>query len=99
MQGCTLEPPHPGGSMIWSGLFPAVTTPFTPDLAVDHGFLSHHLERLLEGGANAFVMLGSLGEGATLTFEEKGAILETTVKAAGGRVPVVAGVPALATGE
>jgi len=85
--------------MIWKGLFPAVTTPFTPDLAVDHGCLSRHLERLLEGGAKAFVMLGSLGEGATLTFEEKVDVLETTVKAARGRVPVVAGVPALSTRE
>jgi 1-pyrroline-4-hydroxy-2-carboxylate deaminase len=85
--------------MIWKGVFPAVTTPFTPDLSVDHGFLAAHLERLIQGGAQAFVMLGSLGEGATLTFEEKIDILETTVRSAKGRVPVVAGVPALATTE
>jgi len=48
--------------MIRKGRFPAVTTSFTPDLAVDHGFLTHPLERLLEGGAKAFVMLGSLGK-------------------------------------
>lgn len=85
--------------MIWKGIYPAVTTPFTPDLRVDHAFLARHLERLFQGGAQAFVMLGSLGEGATLTFEEKVAILETAVTTAKGRVPVVAGVPALATTE
>lgn len=85
--------------MIWKGVFPAVTTPFTPELAVDHAFLASHLERMLEGGAKAFVMLGSLGEGATLTAEEKVAILETAVKAVKGRVPIVAGVPSLSTTE
>ena len=85
--------------MIWKGVFPAVTTPFTPDLAVDHAFLAMHLERMLQGGAQAFVMLGSLGEGATLTAEEKVAALETAVKAVRGRVPVVAGIPALSTAE
>lgn len=85
--------------MIWKGIFPAVTTPFTPDLAVDHAFLAKHLERMLQGGARAFVMLGSLGEGATLTAEEKVAILETAVKTVKGRVPIVAGVPSLATTE
>jgi 4-hydroxy-tetrahydrodipicolinate synthase len=85
--------------MIWKGLFPAVTTPFTPDLAVDHAFLARHLERMLAGGAKAFVMLGSLGEGATLTAEERVAVLETAVKSVQGRVPIVAGVPALATAE
>ena len=85
--------------MIWQGVFPAVTTPFTPELAVDHAFLTQHLERMLRGGVKAMVMLGSLGEGATLTFVEKVAILETTVKAVNGRVPVVAGIPALSTLE
>ena len=85
--------------MIWKGVFAAVTTPFTQDLAVDHGFLARHLERMLAGGVQAFVMLGSLGEGATLSLEEKGGILETTVKTLKGRAPVVAGIPALATVE
>jgi 1-pyrroline-4-hydroxy-2-carboxylate deaminase len=85
--------------MIWKGVFAAVTTPFTADLNVDHGFLARHLERMLQGGVKAFVLLGSLGEGATLTFEEKGAILETAVTAVQGRVPVVAGIPSLATVE
>ncbi len=85
--------------MIWKGVFPAVTTPFTPDLAVDHAFLASHLERMLAGGAKAFVMLGSLGEGATLTFDEKVAILETAVKAVKGRVPIVAGATSNNTAE
>lgn len=85
--------------MIWQGLFSAVTTPFTADLAVAHDFLAQRLERMLEGGVKAFVLLGSLGEGATLTFEEKAAILETAVQAVQGHVPIVAGILALATRE
>jgi 4-hydroxy-tetrahydrodipicolinate synthase len=45
------------------------------------------------------VALGSLGEGATLTGPEKRAILETLVASVGDRVPVVAGISALATTE
>jgi 1-pyrroline-4-hydroxy-2-carboxylate deaminase len=85
--------------MIWKGVFAAVTTPFAPDLSVDHGFLAEHLERMLAGGVKAFVMLGSLGEGATLTHEEKGAILKTAVGALAGRAPVISGIPALSTAE
>ena len=85
--------------MIWKGVFAAVTTPFAPDLSVDHAFLTRHLERMLVGGVKAFVMLGSLGEGATLTQEEKVAILATTVQTVNGRAAVVAGIPSLATAE
>jgi 1-pyrroline-4-hydroxy-2-carboxylate deaminase len=85
--------------MIWKGVIPAVTTPFTPTLSVDHAFLAKHLERMLEAGVKAFVMLGSLGEGATLTSEEKVTILETAVKTVGQRAAIVAGVPSLSTTE
>src|SRR5207249_5992459 len=46
-----------------------------------------------------FVTLGSLGEGATLTFEEKIAVLRNCVRAVNGRAPVVASVSALTTSE
>lgn len=86
-------------TMQWKGVMPAITTAFHPDLTVDHGFLTTHSQWLVEAGCTGIVALGSLGEGATLTYAEKLAILDTFVKAVGGRVPVVASISALSTVE
>jgi dihydrodipicolinate synthase/N-acetylneuraminate lyase len=83
--------------MNWSGVMPAMTTPFDTKMAVDHAFLSRHATWLLDNGCTGLVMLGSLGEGATLTVPEKIAVLETTVRAAGNRGPVIASISALST--
>ncbi|MBL0177602.1 MAG: dihydrodipicolinate synthase family protein [Gemmatimonadetes bacterium] len=83
----------------WHGVFPAITTPFGPDGKVDHGFLSGHARRLIASGCRGIVALGSLGEGATLTFDEKVEVLRTLVASVGDRVPVVAGISSLSTEE
>jgi 4-hydroxy-tetrahydrodipicolinate synthase len=83
----------------WAGVFSAITTPFAPDLSVDHAFLREHARWLVDNGCTGIVPLGSLGESATLAFDEKIAILESCVAAVGGRVPVVAGVAGLSTIE
>lgn len=85
--------------MTWQGVFPAITTPFTPDLQVDHDFLRKHVEWMIESGSEGLVPLGSLGEGATLTHQEKRDILKTCVEVCGGRIPVVPGVSGLSTDE
>jgi len=84
-------------SMTWAGVMPAITTPFQEDLTVDLPFLHRHAQWLVEHGSTGIVCLGSLGEGATLEFEEKTAILRTVVEAVGDRVPVTAAVSALST--
>jgi 4-hydroxy-tetrahydrodipicolinate synthase len=83
----------------WHGVFPAITTPFLADGSVDHDFLGRHARLLVDAGSRAIVPLGSLGEGATLAFDEKVAVLRTLVAAVGDRVPVVAGIAALSTRE
>lgn len=82
--------------MNWSGVMPAMTTPFDTSMKVDHGFLSQHAAWQLGNGCSGLVMLGSLGEGATLEYEEKVAILKTAVQAA-GKAPVVAAISSLST--
>lgn len=82
---------------IWRGVLPAITTPFDEKLAVDHAFLTRHVQWLVENGCVGLVALGSLGEAATLTFDEKVAILKSCVAAV--NVPVVAGISALSTAE
>jgi 4-hydroxy-tetrahydrodipicolinate synthase len=85
--------------MNWKGVMPAITTCFTSDLTVDYRFIAEHCRWLLENGCTGIVALGSLGEGATLSFDEKLEILRTCVKAVGQRGPVVASISALTTSE
>jgi 4-hydroxy-tetrahydrodipicolinate synthase len=83
--------------MNWTGVLPAMTTPFDLDMQVDHRFLAQHAAWQLGNGCAGLVMLGSLGEGATLEHAEKLAVLKTAIGAAKGK-PVVAAISALATG-
>ena len=82
----------------WAGVFPAITTPFRPDGAVDEPFLARHVAWLLDAGCRGVVALGSLGEGATLSFDEKVRVLEVCRTVTAGRVPLVASISGLATG-
>jgi 4-hydroxy-tetrahydrodipicolinate synthase len=85
--------------MNWNGVMPAITTSFDANLKVDHGFIAQHCRWLLDNGCTGIVPLGSLGEGATLSFEEKVQVVSTCVKAVGGRAPVMASISALSTAE
>ena len=85
-------------SSIWRGVIPAITTPFSADGKVDHDFLEKHARIMLDAGCTGMVPLGSLGEGATLGFDEKVAIMRTLVKALDG-APVIPGIAALSTDE
>lgn len=83
--------------MKWEGVMPAITTAFTADDAIDHGFVAEHVRWLADHGATAIVPCGSLGEGATLELEEKVALMRTCVEALEGRIPVVPGIAAAST--
>lgn len=84
---------------LWRGVIPAITTPFAADGSVDHAFLAQHARQLVDAGCTGIVPLGSLGEAATLSFEEKVAIMRTLVAAIGDRAPVIPGIAALSTDE
>jgi 1-pyrroline-4-hydroxy-2-carboxylate deaminase len=85
--------------MNWTGVMPAMTTAFDGNLEVDHAFVARHAQWLQENGCTGIVCLGSLGEAATLTFDERIAVLSTVVAAVAGRIPVVAAISALSTAE
>lgn len=85
--------------MEWKGVIPAITTPFDASLRVDLAFMADHGRWLVDNGCSAIVALGSLGEGATLAFDEKIAILKNCVKAVGDRVPLASAISALSTRE
>jgi len=85
--------------MKWAGVMPATTTAFDQDLKVDHAFVGKHARWLIDHGCTGIVTPGSLGESATLSFDEKLAIWSTVVEAVGERVPVVAAIASLSTAE
>src|SRR5829696_8448670 len=85
--------------MKWAGVMPATTTPFDEELNIDHAFVGQHAQWLVGYGCTGIVTPGSLGESATLSFDEKLAIWTTVVAAIGDRVPVVAAIASLSTRE
>lgn len=84
--------------MQWKGVMPAMTTAFDEHLKVDRTFLARHARWLRQNGCTGIVCLGSLGEAATLTFDEKVGVIEA-VAAAVPEIPVVAAISALSTAE
>jgi 4-hydroxy-tetrahydrodipicolinate synthase len=82
------------------GVLPALITPFTKDgSAIDTDALAAIVDRLIEAGVAGLVPGGSTGEFTTLSHAERRRLVETTVEAAAGRVPVVPGTGALSTRE
>ena len=78
--------------MRFPGIIPAVTTPFDATGAVDVAALEANLGALLDGGVHGFVATGTMGEAGSMSAEERRLVVETTVRAAAGRVPVIVGV-------
>jgi 4-hydroxy-tetrahydrodipicolinate synthase len=72
------------------GSIPALVTPFSGQ-CVDEDSLSAFVEWQVEQGSNALVPCGTTGEVATLNADEHRKVIATVVRAANGRVPVIAG--------
>lgn len=82
------------------GVLVALVTPFTADGAeVDVDNLHAQIERLVQAGVHGVVPGGSTGEFTALTLTERKLVTEECVKAADGRVPVIAGTGALSTAD
>ena len=83
---------------MFTGAMTALVTPFR-DREVDRRALEALVEAQIAGGINALVPCGSTGEAATLTHEEHLAVVRAVVRAARGRVPVIAGTGSNSTAE
>ncbi len=75
------------------GVHAAIVTHFGPDLTVDHEAVASEVKWLLAEGVHGIVPNGTVGEGGSLSREERREVIETVVAAAGG-APVCAGVSA-----
>lgn len=76
----------------WKGVFPAACTQFHPDQSLDLPATMDHLDAMLASGVHGMVMLGTVGENCSLSYEEKLEVLRAAVTHIAGRVPVLTGV-------
>src|SRR4029077_1809399 len=76
----------------WRGVFPAMTTQFKPNEALDLEATARHADILIQSGIHGLIPLGSVGENTALEYGEKIEVLKVVVEAAAGRVPVLTGV-------
>jgi 4-hydroxy-tetrahydrodipicolinate synthase len=81
----------------WRGVYPAVTTLFRPDQAVDVEATARHVGRLIEAGVHGVILLGTVGENCSLEYGEKLEVLRAAVRQTRGRVPVLSGVAECST--
>jgi dihydrodipicolinate synthase/N-acetylneuraminate lyase len=84
-------------SCTWSGVFPAATTQFDTALEVDIEATQRVQKALLRDGVHGLVLMGTVGEGNSLTAEEKRRVLAAAVEVSEGKVPVIAGVSEFTT--
>ena len=84
-------------SPTFRGVFAALVTPMKRDEELDYSKLVKFAQYLIEQGVHGLIPLGSTGEYYALDPSERERVLRTTLEAAAGRVPVVAGTNAGST--
>ena len=75
---------------IFTGMATAMVTPMTPE-GVDYEALGRFIDFQLASGINALVAVGTTGESATLSPEERKKVISFTIDRVAGRIPVIAG--------
>lgn len=73
----------------WSGVFPALLTPFTANDELDLSLFEKNLKAQLEAGVDGIILGGTLGESSVLTNSEKEALVRFGIGKLGGRIPLV----------
>lgn len=83
----------------WSGVFPALLTPFTNDDRLDLPLFEKNLQAQLQAGVHGVIIGGSLGEASTLTESEKEAMVRSALALCNASVPVVVNIAESVTQE
>jgi 4-hydroxy-tetrahydrodipicolinate synthase len=81
-----------GSTFTFSGVHPALLTPFRDDGELRADALADSVEWLINKGMNGVVGLGTLGEARALTRDERHATLSAIIESTAGRVPVTIGI-------
>src|SRR5258708_3250468 len=81
------------------GVFPYLVSPVDADGRIRTKVLGRLCDDLIKSGVHGLTPLGSTGEFAYLNNEQRATVVQTTIEAARGRVPVVAGVASTSTSD
>jgi len=81
------------------GVFPYLVSPLDVSGQIRTGVLGRLCDDLIKAGVHGLAPLGSTGEFAYLDNAQRRAVVQATIEAAGGRVPVVAGVASTSTAD
>jgi 4-hydroxy-tetrahydrodipicolinate synthase len=81
------------------GVFPYLVSPIDPSGQIRESVLARLCEDLIAAGVHGLTPLGSTGEFAYLDSAQRAAVVRTTIEAAKGRVPVIAGVASTSTAD
>jgi 4-hydroxy-tetrahydrodipicolinate synthase len=73
----------------WKGVFPALTTKFREDLALDIKAMERHFAWQIDSGVDGLIVCGSLGENSVLAVDEKVEVLRIASRVAGRKLPVL----------
>ncbi|MBL7816902.1 MAG: dihydrodipicolinate synthase family protein [Saprospiraceae bacterium] len=73
----------------WEGVYPAVTTKFTTDDALDFDAIALNFQAQIDAGVHALILGGSLGEASTLDDDEKFELLRFSLDFIKGQIPIV----------
>ena len=75
----------------WQGVFPAISTQFNDDGSINYESNARMLEDLIRDGIDGIIALGTIGENASLSPEEKRDFIKHTVETVKGRILVLTG--------
>jgi 4-hydroxy-tetrahydrodipicolinate synthase len=83
--------PEPRAAFRPHGVIAAVVTPFHEDESVDEARLATHLDFLIQAGVDGVMPIGGSGEYVNLSPEERRRVIDVSIAAVEGRVPVIVG--------
>ena len=73
----------------WKGVYPALTTKFTADEAIDIPAFNKNLQAQIDAGIDGAIIGGSLGEASTLLADEKIELLKAALDVSKGSIPIL----------
>lgn len=85
--------------MIFTGSATALVTPFSGDGLIDEATFCNLIDRQIQSGSSAVVVLGTTGENATVTPKERSRLSAIAVEQVAGRVPLIIGTGNNSTSE
>lgn len=79
-------------NVTWRGVFPAATTEFQSDFALDLPATAKHIDAMIRAGVHGMIVLGTVGENCSLDAKEKLDVIRAAREVIAGRVPLLTGV-------